>query len=115
MASPRRDRGDRELPDKPYFKIGEVAEICGVKPSALRYWETCFPRLRPEKTRANQRIYKRRQVVLALEITDLLHQRGFTIDGARRALGQREPRRAPAEIWDRLEAEVRDLLRLCDE
>jgi DNA-binding transcriptional MerR regulator len=112
MASPPRDRA---LPDKPYFKIGEVAEICGVKPSTLRYWEGCFPRLRPEKTKANQRIYKRRHVALALEIKDLLYQQGLTIEGARRKLADGATAAVPDEVRESLLREVRELLQLCDE
>ncbi len=75
-----------ELPDKQYFKIGEVARITGVKPHVLRYWETEFSSIRPQKTRTNQRLYRRRDVELLLQIKQLLYQEGFTIAGANKRL-----------------------------
>jgi len=75
-----------QLPDKLFFKIGEVARIVGVKTHVLRYWETEFPQLKPMKTRGSHRQYKRRDVELAVQIKRLLHDQGFTIPGARRRL-----------------------------
>lgn len=72
------------IPDKLYFKIGEVAALIGVEPYVLRYWETEFPEIRPVKSRTNQRLYKRQDVQLISTIRDLLYQQKFTIDGARR-------------------------------
>jgi len=74
------------LPDKLFFKIGEVADIVGVKPHVLRYWETEFAALRPLKTRGAHRVYKRRDVELAVLIRRLLHEQGYTIPGARKKL-----------------------------
>lgn len=82
----------RDLPDlsgKLYFSIGEVSEICGVKPHVLRYWESEFPTLRPRKDRAGSRRYRRRDVEEVLAIRDLLHVEGFRIAGARKLLQQR--------------------------
>lgn len=76
----------KPLPDKLFFKIGEVAEIVGVKPHVLRYWESEFPALRPLKTRGAHRMYKRQDVELAMLIRHLLHDQGFTIPGARKKL-----------------------------
>ncbi|MDX2168249.1 MAG: MerR family transcriptional regulator [Deltaproteobacteria bacterium] len=78
--------GPPELPDKLYFKIGEVAKIVGVKPYVLRYWETEFPVIRPGKTRSKHRLYRRRDVEALLEIKRLLHNERFTIEGAKRRL-----------------------------
>jgi DNA-binding transcriptional MerR regulator len=75
-----------DIPDKQYFKIGEVAEIAGVEPYVLRYWETEFKSIRPEKTRSNQRLYRRRDVETVLTIKHLLYDEGFRIDGAKRRL-----------------------------
>jgi DNA-binding transcriptional MerR regulator len=75
-----------ELPDKQYFRIGEVAKLLQVKPSVLRFWETEFRSLRPEKTRTNQRRYSRRHVEKLMQIRELLYVRRFTIEGAKRAL-----------------------------
>jgi DNA-binding transcriptional MerR regulator len=75
-----------QLPDKLFFKIGEVADIVGVKPHALRYWETEFAALRPKKTRGAHRQYSRKDVELAMLIRQLLHDEGYTIPGARKRI-----------------------------
>jgi DNA-binding transcriptional MerR regulator len=74
------------IPDKPYFKIGEVARLCAVKPYVLRYWETEFRSLRLQKTRSLQRLYRRKDVELLLKIRHLLYEERFTIEGARARL-----------------------------
>lgn len=89
--------GDKPLPDKLFFKIGEVAELVGVKPHVLRYWETEFPALKPMKTRGAHRMYGRRDVELAMLIRRLLHDEGFTIPGARRRLKQLDRHRVESE------------------
>lgn len=76
------------LPEKIYFKIGEVSQIVGVEPYVLRYWETEFDLLKPSKAPSNHRLYKKRDVELLLEIKRLLYTEGFTIEGARRKLKQ---------------------------
>ncbi len=75
-----------EIPDKLFFKIGEVCEILGVQAHVLRYWETEFPMLQPQKNRSGQRSYRRRDVEMALRIKQLLYDEGFTIAGAKRKL-----------------------------
>lgn len=84
-----------ELPDKLYFKIGEVAKLVGVKPYVLRYWETEFSVVRPEKTRSKHRLYRRKDVETLLEIRRLLHDERYTIAGAKRRLRRRSPARVP--------------------
>lgn len=74
------------LPEKIYFKIGEVSEIIGVEPYVLRYWETEFEPLKPSKAPSKHRLYKKRDVELLLEIKRLLYTEGFTIEGARKKL-----------------------------
>ena len=88
-----------QLPDKLFFKIGEVADIVGVKPHALRYWETEFPALRPKKTRGAHRQYSRKDVELAMLIRQLLHDEGYTIPGARKRIRDlgRHQRSSPPE------------------
>ena len=88
-----------QLPDKLFFKIGEVADIVGVKPHALRYWETEFPALRPKKTRGAHRQYGRKDVELAMLIRQLLHDEGYTIPGARKKIRDlgRHQRSSPPE------------------
>jgi DNA-binding transcriptional MerR regulator len=113
-----------ELPDKQFFKIGEVSRITGVKPHVLRYWETEFSSIRPQKSRTNQRLYRRRDVELLLLVKQLLYQEGFTIAGANRRLRElshvREPQPPPAAtrvaaLLRRVRQEVTELLALVDE
>ena len=75
------------IPAKRYFTIGEVSELCGVKPHVLRYWEQEFTQLRPMKRRGNRRYYQHHEVLLVRRIRDLLYEQGFTISGARNRLG----------------------------
>ncbi len=74
------------IPGKRYFTIGEVAELCDVKPHVLRYWEQEFPQLKPVKRRGNRRYYQRHDVLLLRQIRSLLYDEGFTIGGARQRL-----------------------------
>lgn len=76
------------LPDKLFFKIGEVSKIVGVEPYVLRYWETEFPFLKPRKSKSGQRIYIRKDVELLLDIKKLLYQERYTIEGGRKKLGR---------------------------
>jgi DNA-binding transcriptional MerR regulator len=76
------------IPAKRYFTIGEVSELCGVKPHVLRYWEQEFTQLRPMKRRGNRRYYQHHEVLLVRRIRELLYQEGFTISGARNRLGE---------------------------
>lgn len=78
-----------EIPEKLYFKIGEVSRLAGVKPYVLRYWESEFPSLGPKKSGTNQRQYRRKDVELVLEIKRLLYEKRYTIEGARKFLEQR--------------------------
>jgi DNA-binding transcriptional MerR regulator len=81
---------DAAIPDKLYFRIGEVSELVQAKPYVLRYWETEFPMLKPQKSRSGQRTYRRRDVEMILEIKRLLYDKGFTIEGARQQLARPE-------------------------
>jgi DNA-binding transcriptional MerR regulator len=74
------------LPEKKYFKIGEVAQLVGVEPHVLRYWQTQFPQVRPQKSRSGHRLYRRKDVETLLAVRELLHVQRFTIAGARQAL-----------------------------
>lgn len=88
QASRKRDQETPTIPDRLYFKIGDVARICKVETYVLRFWETQFPQLRPNKGGTGQRLYRRRDVETALEIKRLVHGEGYTLVGARQALGQ---------------------------
>ncbi|MBK7400769.1 MAG: MerR family transcriptional regulator [Myxococcales bacterium] len=95
----QREREDRELPpipDKLYFRIGEVAHLVGVEPHVLRYWEAEFRSVRPQKSQRGQRVYSRRDVDHLRKIRELLYEQGFTIAGAKKAMRGRglEPREA---------------------
>ncbi|WP_026436125.1 MerR family transcriptional regulator [Acidovorax sp. JHL-9] len=79
------------IPAKRYFTIGEVAELCGVKPHVLRYWEQEFTQLRPMKRRGNRRYYQHHEVLMIRRIRDLLYDQGFTISGARNRLQEPVP------------------------
>jgi DNA-binding transcriptional MerR regulator len=74
------------IPAKRYFTIGEVSELCGVKPHVLRYWEQEFPNLKPVKRRGNRRYYQRHDVLMIRQIRGLLYEEGYTISGARQRL-----------------------------
>jgi DNA-binding transcriptional MerR regulator len=85
------------IPAKRYFTIGEVSELCGVKPHVLRYWEQEFTQLKPVKRRGNRRYYQHHEVLLIRRIRELLYDQGFTISGARNRLDElvAEPAKAP--------------------
>ena len=74
------------IPGKRYFTIGEVSDLCAVKPHVLRYWEQEFPQLKPVKRRGNRRYYQRQDVIVIRQIRSLLYEQGFTIGGARQRL-----------------------------
>ena len=82
------------IPAKRYFTIGEVSELCGVKPYVLRYWEQEFTQLKPMKRRGNRRYYQHHEVLLIRRIRELLYEQGFTISGARNRLTDPPPARA---------------------
>ncbi len=87
MAEPRQTKSELPaIPAKRYFTIGEVSELCAVKPHVLRYWEQEFTQLKPVKRRGNRRYYQHHEVLLIRRIRDLLYEQGFTINGARHRL-----------------------------
>lgn len=86
MLDPGSNQELPPIPAKRYFTIGEVSELCAVKPHVLRYWEQEFPQLKPVKRRGNRRYYQRHDVLMIRQIRSLLHEQGFTILGARQQL-----------------------------
>jgi DNA-binding transcriptional MerR regulator len=80
------ETGEQEIPDKLYFRIGDVSRLAGVKPYVLRYWESEFPSISPKKSGTGHRLYRRKDVELILEIKHLLYEKRFTIEGARKAI-----------------------------
>jgi len=90
----------QEIPDKLYFRIGDVARLAGIKPYVLRFWETEFPSLGPKKSGSGHRLYRRKDVEMVFEIKRLLYEKRFTIEGARKFLetrGKPEPGRSAAK------------------
>ena len=106
--------GDQEplppIPAKRYFTIGEVSELCGVKPHVLRYWEQEFSQLKPVKRRGNRRYYQHHEVLLVRRIRELLYSQGFTISGARNQLEDAVETVKPNEISpELLRAELKNI------
>jgi DNA-binding transcriptional MerR regulator len=107
-----------EIPEKTYFRIGEVSRILDVQPYVIRYWESEFRSVRPVRTRSDQRLYRRRDVEELVAIKKLLYEERFTINGARKQLQRRGRAALPAgeeerDIWKRVEAgllEIKDML-----
>ncbi len=103
------------IPGKRYFTIGEVSELCGVKPHVLRYWEQEFPQLKPVKRRGNRRYYQRHDVLMIRQIRSLLYEHGFTIGGARQKLDGGEAREDvnhSRQIIRQMVSELEELLEL---
>ena len=103
------------IPGKRYFTIGEVSELCGVKPHVLRYWEQEFTSLKPLKRRGNRRYYQRQDVILIRQIRSLLYEHGFTIGGARQKLSGEEAKvdiNQSQQIIRQLRVELEDILNI---
>ena len=103
------------IPGKRYLAIGEVAELCGVKPHVLRYWEQEFPQLKPVKRRGNRRYYQRQDVIVIRQIRALLYDQGFTIGGARNKLQGEEARvdvSQSQQIVRQMRLELEEILRI---
>lgn len=103
------------IPAKRYFTIGEVSELCAVKPHVLRYWEQEFPQLKPVKRRGNRRYYQRHDVMLIRQIRSLLYYQGFTIGGARQRLSGDEAKEdltQTQQVIRQVRMELEDLLQI---
>ena len=103
------------IPNKRYFTIGEVSDLCEVKPHVLRYWEQEFPDLTPAKRRGNRRYYQRSDVILIRQIRSLLYGEGYTIGGARQYLAgeiARDDNTQSQQLMRQLRAELEDVLRI---
>jgi DNA-binding transcriptional MerR regulator len=104
------------IPAKRYFTIGEVSDLCGVKPYVLRYWEQEFTQLKPMKRRGNRRYYQHHEVLLIRRIRDLLYEQGFTISGARNRLTESGTARGPLTATnDEAQDDAIDLNEVIDE
>jgi DNA-binding transcriptional MerR regulator len=115
MLEPSNNQELPEIPGKRYFTIGEVSELCLVKPHVLRYWEQEFPQLKPVKRRGNRRYYQRDDVLTIRQIRGLLYDQGYTIGGARQRMvgedGDGEPLEMQAVIRETIE-ELEDVLKV---
>lgn len=131
VAEPAQDTSLQEIPDKLYFRIGEVSRLAGIKPYVLRYWESEFSSLGPKKSGTGQRLFRRKDVELVLEIKRLLYEKRFTIEGARKFLEDKGKVKAPEPVkvsrkrsqqelfpvgmpaeWNDLREELRSILKL---
>ncbi|MEJ2611143.1 MAG: MerR family transcriptional regulator [Candidatus Thiodiazotropha sp.] len=103
------------IPGKRYFTIGEVSDLCQVKPHVLRYWEQEFPQLKPVKRRGNRRYYQRHDVLMIRQIRSLLYEQGFTIGGARQQLSgesAKEDLQQSQQIIKQLRGELEEVLQI---
>jgi DNA-binding transcriptional MerR regulator len=106
------------IPDKLFFRIGEVSQLVGVEPYVLRYWESEFPGLSPKKSNTGQRMFRRKDVEMLLNIKQLLYEKKFTIEGARKALKSEKADAAqealfpPADSLSGIRQELADILKL---
>jgi DNA-binding transcriptional MerR regulator len=105
QLSQKRALDSPSIPDRLYFKIGDVASICEVETYVLRFWETQFPQLKPTKSGTGQRLYRRRDVEMALQIKRLVHGEGYTLSGARQALEQEHRHRSPQPLLPLVEGD----------
>ena len=115
MLEPRNNAELPPIPGKRYFTIGEVSELCGVKPHVLRYWEQEFPELKPVKRRGNRRYYQRQDVLVIRQIRDLLYNQGFTITGAQQQLNSQEAKQELSQshqIVRQISAELEEILKI---
>ncbi|MDZ7787815.1 MAG: MerR family transcriptional regulator [Halofilum sp. (in: g-proteobacteria)] len=115
MLEPSNNSELPAIPSKRYFTIGEVSELCAVKPHVLRYWEQEFPDLKPVKRRGNRRYYQRHDVMLIRQIRSLLYEQGFTIGGARQQLSgetAREDVSQSQQVVKQLRTELEGLLKI---
>ena len=115
MLDPGSNRELPAIPAKRYLTIGEVSELCDVKPHVLRYWETEFPSLKPVKRRGNRRYYQRHDVLMVRQIRGLLYEQGYTIGGARLRLegeGAKQEATMSSQIVRQVRMELEEVLQL---
>ena len=115
MLEPSSNKELPAIPGKRYFTIGEVSDLCQVKPHVLRYWEQEFPQLKPIKRAGNRRYYQRQDVMMVRQIRDLLYEKGFTIGGARQELSGDKTRTdltRSRQIVKQLRRELEDVLEM---
>ncbi len=109
MLEPSNNNELPEIPGKRYFTIGEVSELCAVKPHVLRYWEQEFPQLKPVKRRGNRRYYQRDDVLTIRQIRSLLYEQGYTIGGARQRMTDEDGGLGPAQFQALIRETIEEL------
>ncbi|WP_444937414.1 MerR family transcriptional regulator [Microbulbifer sp. JMSA002] len=117
MLEPSNNAQLPAIPGKRYFTIGEVSELCAVKPHVLRYWEQEFPQLKPVKRRGNRRYYQHQDVIMVRQIRALLYEEGYTIGGARQQIETGSERAEVVQLQQVLPeviAELKDVVALLD-
>ncbi len=116
MLEPTNNNELPPIPGKRYFTIGEVSELCNVKPHVLRYWEQEFPQLKPVKRRGNRRYYQRQDVIMIRQIRALLYEQGYTIGGARLQLSEsdenKETQKNSKETLHEIRVELEEIMGL---
>ncbi len=116
MLEPTNNNELPPIPSKRYFTIGEVSELCSVKPHVLRYWEQEFPQLKPVKRRGNRRYYQRQDVIMIRQIRSLLYEQGYTIGGARLQLSDNhnhaDPLRNDKAVLREIRQELEEVAKL---
>ncbi len=116
MLEPSNNSELPAIPGKRYFTIGEVSDLCGVKPHVLRYWEQEFPQLKPVKRRGNRRYYQRQDVLIIRQIRSLLYEQGFTIGGARNRLTGDDAQvdlNQSQQLIHQMRLELEELIKIC--
>jgi DNA-binding transcriptional MerR regulator len=106
----------KAIPNKLFFKIGEVCELLEVEPYVLRFWETEFPNIAPQKSKAGHRVYRKKDVEKILKVKELLYEKGFTIAGARKQLSKEKVLEGPdrARLLTQIRDELREILTLLE-
>jgi DNA-binding transcriptional MerR regulator len=102
----------QQQPSKLFYRIGEVSRLTGLEPYVLRYWETEFPQIKPDKGRSRQRLYKKKDLDTILQIKQLLYKDGFTIAGARKKLNGKDDREAAEMVIELAKKELREILEI---
>ena len=101
-----------QQPSKLFYRIGEMSRLTGLEPYVLRYWETEFPQIKPDKGRSGQRLYKKKDLDIILQIKQLLYKDGFTIAGARKKLNGKDSQDAAEAVIETAKKELREILEI---
>jgi len=112
MSSNPQQQQQQQQPSKLFYRIGEVSRLTGLEPYVLRYWETEFPQIRPDKGRSGQRLYKKKDLDVILQIKQLLYKDGYTIAGARKKLNGRDEESATETVIENAKKELREILEI---